>query len=188
METFQLPLRRSVGKLSRGQRSALGITLGLATRAPLTIMDESYLGLDAPSRSAFYDSLLRDYLARPRTIILSTHLIEEVGHLLEEVLVLHRGRVLLHEQAETVRSRGATVTGSAEPVVRYVEGLTVLATRQLGPTTSATVFGHLGRERALAARALGLELGPVGLQDLLTHLTREDAAITAPAADQEAHA
>lgn len=56
-ELFSLPLTKTVGSLSTGRRSALGITIGLASRTPVTMFDESYLGLDAPSRYKFYDAL-----------------------------------------------------------------------------------------------------------------------------------
>jgi ABC-2 type transport system ATP-binding protein len=169
---FDVPRTRKVSALSRGQRSAVGIVLGLATRAPLTIFDESYLGLDAPSRYAFYEELLGDYMANPRTIILSTHLIEEVGSLFEDVVIIDRGRLVHHGDVETLRSRGATVTGPADAVDRFVDGLTVLSEQRLGPTKAATVFGHLNDAWRTAARTLGLEFGPIGLQDLFVHLTK----------------
>ena len=64
---------------------------GIASRAPLTLLDEVHLGMDAPSRYAFYDALLADWLEHPRTIVLSSHLIDEVERLLEDVIVLDRG-------------------------------------------------------------------------------------------------
>src|SRR5919112_3622604 len=72
---FELPLRRPVKKLSRGMTSAVGVVIGLASRAPLTIFDEPYLGLDAVARQLFYNRLLEDYSEHPRTIVLSSHLI-----------------------------------------------------------------------------------------------------------------
>lgn len=176
LDRFEVPRRKSVSSLSQGKHSALGIVLGLASRAPLTILDESYLGLDAPSRYGFYEELLADYVANPRTVILSTHLIDEVGSLFEEVVIIDRGRLVLHEETDVLRARGASVTGPAEAVDRFVDGLTVLSEQRLGPTKSATVYGRLGPERNLAARALDLELGPVGLQDLFIHLTRDGIA------------
>jgi ABC-2 type transport system ATP-binding protein len=175
VDRFELPLGTHIGKLSRGKQCALGITLGLATRAPLTMFDESYLGMDAPSRYAFYDELLSDYMAHPRTVVVSTHLIEEVSSLFEEVLILDRGRLLVHEQADTLRSRGVTVTGPAGRVDRFVAdlgpGATVLGTQELGPTRSTAVYGDLDDGRRAAARTAGLELGPISLQDLFVHLT-----------------
>lgn len=174
IQMFEVPVRSRVSALSRGQKSAVSTVIGLASQAPLTIMDETHLGLDAPSRYAFYDEVLRDYLARRHTLILSTHLIEEVGSLFEEVVIIDRGRLVLHEDTDTLRSRGATVTGPAQAVDRFVDGLTVLSEQRLGPTKSAMIYGQLGPERTVAARALELELGPVGLQDLFVYLTRPD--------------
>ena len=57
--------------------SAVGIVIGLAARAPLTFFDEPYLGLDAVARDLFYRRLLADYAEHPRTVVLSTHLIDE---------------------------------------------------------------------------------------------------------------
>src|SRR3712207_4894201 len=79
LDDFELPLRRPVKKLSRGMTSAVGIVIGLASRAPLTIFDEPYLGLDAVARQLFYDRLIADYTEQPRTVVISTHLIEEIG-------------------------------------------------------------------------------------------------------------
>lgn len=171
IERFQIPTRKRVQALSRGQKSALGCVLGLASRAPLTIFDESYLGMDAPSRYAFYDELLAEYSARPRTIIISTHLIEEVSSLFEEVIIIDKGRLVAHDEADVLRSRGVAVTGPAEVVDTFTAGLTVLGTQQLGATKSATVFGELNEIQLSAARLAGLELGPVSLQDLFVHLT-----------------
>ncbi|MFV2083751.1 MULTISPECIES: ATP-binding cassette domain-containing protein [Micromonosporaceae] len=173
VERFDLPMRKRLNGLSRGMKSALSVTLGLAARAPLTIFDEAYLGLDAPSRYAFYEEVLNDYLAHPRTIVLSTHLIEEVGSLFEEVVVLHRGRLVAHEETETLRARGTAVTGPAAAVDAFVTGRTVLGSQQLGGTRSTTVFGAVDDGDRAAARAAGLELGPIGLQDLFVHLTAD---------------
>lgn len=170
-DMFQLPRKKSVAKLSQGQRSALGITVGLASRAPVTIFDESYVGLDVPSRYEFYDELLRDYMAHPRTIILSSHLIEEIARLFEEVVILDQGRVVEHADTDTLLMSGAAVTGPAHVVDEFTRELTVLGEQRLGGTKSTTVYGQVSDEMHKRARAVGLELGPVGLQDLFIYLT-----------------
>ncbi|WP_282947507.1 ABC transporter ATP-binding protein [Cellulomonas endometrii] len=176
MDTFELDPAAKPQKLSRGQKSAFGIVLGIASRADLTILDEVHLGLDAPSRYAFYDALLEDYVAHPRTIVLSSHLIGEVERLLEHVVVLDRGRVLLAQDADALRVTGVSVTGPAREVERFVVGRTVLGRQQLGGTAQATVLATLAAGEAADARAAGLELGPVPLQDLFVHLTADGAA------------
>jgi ABC-2 type transport system ATP-binding protein len=171
LEGFEVPLDKKVRALSQGKRSALGITVGLASRAPVTIFDESYLGLDAPTRYTFYDALLADVLAHPRTVIVSTHLIEEVATLFEDVLILDDGRLLLHEDADVLREAGSTVSGDAAAVDSFTAGLRVLGEKTLGRAKSATVYGPLDDDGRARAREAGLHLDPIALQDLFVHLT-----------------
>jgi ABC-2 type transport system ATP-binding protein len=127
--------------------------------------------MDAPSRYAFYDALLADYMAHPRTIIVSTHLIEEVSSLFEEVVIIDKGRLVLHEPVETLTARGATVTGPAEAVEAFANGQTILNERQLGRTKSVMLYGQLTEEQRQHARETGLDLEPIALQDLFVYLT-----------------
>jgi ABC-2 type transport system ATP-binding protein len=167
---FQLPLKRRVRALSRGTLSALGIVVGLASRAPLTIFDEP-LGLDAVARSLFYEHLINDYVEHPRTILVSTHLIDEVSRLLEHVLVLDQGRLIIDEEAEALRSIALTVTGSAEEVATFTAGKRLLSGEHFGSLVSATLLGDVDAGERRQAAALGLELTPVSLQQLIIHLT-----------------
>ncbi len=171
---FHLPLNRRMRALSTGMRSAVGATVGLASRAPLTIFDEPYLGLDAVARGLFYDRLLEDYAERPRTIIVSTHLIDEVSQLLERILVMDQGKLILDEDAEALRGRAFTVVGPAASVGAFAAGKEILAREPLGGLASATVVSGAGSEDTSdrrQAESLGLEIAPVSLQQLIVHLT-----------------
>ncbi|HEX4980591.1 MAG TPA: hypothetical protein VFV63_02790, partial [Ilumatobacteraceae bacterium] len=116
VDRFTLPRRMKVGKLSRGQRAALAVTVGLASRAPLTMLDEPHLGMDAPSRYAFYEELLADYAEHPRTILLSTHHIDEVAFILEDVVIIDHGRLLMQSSVDHLRAAGVELTGPADAV------------------------------------------------------------------------
>ena len=145
-EDFQLPLARKVRALSRGALSVMGIVVGLASRAPLTIFDEP-LGLDVVARSLFYEHLLTDYVEHPRTILISTHLIDVVSRLLEHVLVLDQGRLIIDEEAEALRSCAFTVTGSASQVATFTAGKTQIGGEQFGALVSATLTSAVRRQR-----------------------------------------
>lgn len=173
VETFRLDTKARIGSLSRGQRSALACTLGLAARAPLSLFDEAYLGMDAPSRYAFYDALLADYMEHPRLIVLSTHLIEEVARLFSDIIIIDAGRLVLREDAETLQGRGATLIGPREAVDRATSGLRVLSSRDLGPTRSVAVYGDSG-DVARRAAAENLEVGTMPIQDIFVHLTGKE--------------
>src|SRR5258708_39283089 len=174
IEAFHLPLNRRMKALSRGMLSAAGSIVGLASRAPLTIFDEPYLGLDAVARSLFYDRLLEDYTEHPRTVLVSTHLIDEVSRLLEQILVIDQGRLIVDEEAEALRGRAFAVVGPTATVDTFTAGKDLLARQPLGGLVSATVMG-IAEDRQ-RAQALGLEVVPVSLQQLIVHLTRAPAA------------
>jgi ABC-2 type transport system ATP-binding protein len=172
---FRLPLERRVKKVSRGQLSAIGVIVGLASRAPLTFFDEPYLGLDAVARQLFYDRLLADFAEHPRTVILSTHLIDEVSDLLEHVLVIDDGRLLVDSDTEELRGSAATVVGARTAVESFTSGRDVLARTALGSLATATLprLDAAGRSEA---RTRGLEIEPVSLQQLVVQLTTGKAA------------
>ena len=171
---FRVPLNRDIKKLSRGQLSAVGVIVGLASRAPITFFDEPYLGLDAVARQLFYDRLLEDYAEHPRTIILSTHLIDEVSDLLEHVILIDEGRILIDTDAEELRGSASTVVGKSADVAAFVEGRTILHTDGIGGLSSVTVSGALSTAERTAAAAAGLELAPVSLQQLIVRLSSLD--------------
>lgn len=173
---FRLPVKRRIKKLSRGQLSAVGVIVGLASRAPLTFFDEPYLGLDAVARHIFYDRLLEDYAEHPRTIVLSTHLIDEVANLLEHVILIDQGRILLDRDAEEVRGQATTIAGARSVVEEFVQGRPIIGREGLGGLASVTIDGRLDREERIRAAELGLELAPVSLQQLIVHLTGADLA------------
>jgi ABC-2 type transport system ATP-binding protein len=169
MADFALPGKRSIKKLSRGMLSAVGVIIGLASRAPLTFFDEPYLGLDAVARQLFYDRLLADYAEHPRTVVLSTHLIDEVSDLIEHVVLIDKGRILIDEDAETLRSRAVTVTGPTAAVESFVIGRNELHREQLGGFLRVTISGPTD-----GLSAGGLEFEPVSLQQLVVRTTQRN--------------
>lgn len=173
LDDFQLPLGRKVKKLSRGMRSALGVIIGLASRAPLTLFDEPYLGLDAVARQLFYDRLLADYAEHPRTVVLSTHLIDEVANLLEHVIVVDHGRIVLDEDADTLRSRAVVATGPLAAVDAFAASGTVLHRESLGSHARITVQAGVTDTERNRLREAGVELEPASLQELVIATTTQ---------------
>lgn len=171
VEDFALPVNRKVKKFSRGMMSAVGIVLGVAARAELTFFDEPYLGLDAVARQLFYDRLLADYAEHPRTIVLSTHLIDEISNLLEYVVVLDRGRLALDAPADDLRGRAVTVSGSTRVVDDFIRGQQVWHRQAVGSRAVVTVAGPIDGPQRRRAGDLGLQLEAVSLQDVVVRST-----------------
>jgi len=173
---FGLPPGKAIKKLSRGMRSALGIVIGLAARAEVTLFDEPYAGLDAVARQVFYDRLLADYAECPRTILLSTHLIDEAAALFESVVVIDGGRVVLAAAADGLRGVATTVSGPVLAVDEFTAGRPVWNRRRLGSQASVVTVGQLDADRRARARSLGLDLAPLTLQQLVVHAAGWPAA------------
>lgn len=174
IKRFKLPTNKPVNKLSKGMQSVLDVIIGLASRAPITIFDEAYLGMDAPTRKIFYQEVLEDQEKYPRIIILSTHLVSEMDFLFDEVLILHKGSLLVKEDYETLVSRGATITGSASEIDAFVAGKRVIGSQQLGNTKAVTIYEKNMDEIEEEARRNGLSVGPISLQDLFIYLTDDE--------------
>jgi ABC-2 type transport system ATP-binding protein len=166
---FGIPHRRRIKKLSRGMRSAVGIVIGLAARAELTLFDEPYAGLDPVARQVFYDRLLGEIAEYPRTVLLSTHLVDEVADLLEYIVMLDQGRVVLDAPADDVRGKAVTVSGQAAVVDEFVAGRAVWHRQRLGGRAAVTVPGPFDDVAQARARAMHLSLEPLSLQQLLVH-------------------
>ena len=177
VDDFRLPLDRKVKKLSRGQLSSVGVIIGLASRAPLTFFDEPYLGLDAVARQLFYDRLLQDYSLHPRTVVLSTHLIDEVSNLLEHVLVIDNGRIIIDDTADNLRGTATTVGGRASAVEEFAQNRAVLHREGIGGISSVTL-GALSPADKREAASADLELSPVSLQQLIIHKTGSHSSET----------
>src|SRR5438067_2395185 len=97
--------RHKVRELSKGMVTQLHLALVMAIDARLLVLDEPTLGLDILYRKQFYDSLLSDYFDRSRTIIITTHQVEEVQHVLTDLMFITRGRIVLETSMDNFQSR-----------------------------------------------------------------------------------
>ena len=164
---FDVDPTRRIDQLSTGQRTAYRLAVALATDVPYLLLDEPVLGLDANARELFYRLLLEDYLEKQRTVIVATHLIEEVANLVEQVTVIDHGRVLLQASSEELRASGYSVSGRAADVDAYCEGREVLGIDELGGLKVAYLQGAFDAE----AGDERLTLAPMSLQKLFVKLT-----------------
>jgi ABC-2 type transport system ATP-binding protein len=123
-----------VGQLSKGMVTQLHLALILAIDARLLVLDEPTLGLDLLYRRSFYDTLLNDYFDKQRTILLTTHQVEEVEHLFTDVIFINHGHVALDSPVEELGSRYQQLTVSNEQAG---------AARALKPFYEQQVFGRV---------------------------------------------
>jgi len=122
-----------VAELSKGMVTQLHLALVMAIDARLLVLDEPTLGLDILFRKQFYDALINDYFDGQRTIVVTTHQVEEIQHVLTDVAFIDRGRIVLHCSMDDLERRYAEV---------MVLPAQVAAARTLGPLHERQVFGR----------------------------------------------
>lgn len=165
MERFELPENKRVRQLSRGMESALGLVIGLASRAELTVFDEPSLGLDAVARERFYDALRHDVAEHPRTVMISTHLIDEAAGIIDHVVIVDKGRVLLNRSLEELTRGAVCLTGAPEAVREAIQGREVLHEDAIGGVMVASIYAREGETFG------DLRVDPLPLQKLFVYLT-----------------
>ena len=118
---FKLDISKKIKSLSTGYSSIAKIITAMSSQADIIIYDEPVLGLDANHRELFYKELMKDYIENPKTVILSTHILEEVSGLLENVVILNDKKIVSTDEAEELLNRVYTVSGLSQNVDKYIE-------------------------------------------------------------------
>lgn len=166
---FELDVNKKTKQLSTGYQSIFKLILAMASGAPILIFDEPVLGLDANHRDLFYKELLALFAEHPRTVIISTHLIDEVAEVIEQAVIIKDGRLVLNQPVEQLLTRAHSVSGEAGNVDEYARGKQVVFEQSMGKFKTATVLDS-DKNQSLAD-SLGVELSGVELQKLFIHLT-----------------
>lgn len=150
LEHTDIRLESKIKSLSKGMIVQLHLALVMAIDARLLVLDEPTLGLDIMYRHMFYTTLLNEYFDHSRTIIVTTHQVTEIEHILTDVMFVERGRLILVEEMSALEERYKEVLASREHVAA-ARKLGALSERQ---TLGQTLFLYEGRSRA--------ELEPLG--------------------------
>lgn len=165
---FQVDLDVKFGGLSTGYHSIVKLIIALCVPANFIFLDEPVLGLDANHRELFYQELLTAYEKRPRTFLISTHLIEEIANMVEHVFIMDQGIIIEDEDVEDLVAKAYSVTGPRQSVTEYTQGLNVIGQESLGQITSNYVFGSLNDRRVIPD---SVTIEHIDLQKLFVYLT-----------------
>ncbi|MFT8705113.1 ATP-binding cassette domain-containing protein [Bifidobacterium aquikefiricola] len=166
---FSLPAATKVSRLSRGQRSALAITIVLASHAEYSFLDEPYLGLDPTARGIFYEELATTQADDPRTFIMSTHLIDECAGLMETVTILDQGHVSQSGEVDDVLSKVWSFTGMKRSLEPMLPALEILSSSSMGAMCSVVFKGSLDDRQVAQLRTGDVsDLRHATLQELVS--------------------
>ncbi|KIS04227.1 ATP-binding cassette domain-containing protein [Paucilactobacillus wasatchensis] len=167
-EEFGVKLTARFGGLSTGYHSIVKLIVALCVPVNFVFFDEPVLGLDANHRELFYQELLQSYEERPRTFVISTHLIEEIAQIVEHVFILDQGKIVIDDETQAIIDRSYAITGPKKAVSDYSVGLNVIGHQTLGGLRTDYIYGDLDDERVIPDT---IKIEHVDLQKLFVYLT-----------------
>lgn len=175
-EYFRLNPNQRHSNLSKGSKSIFNAILGIASRCPLTLMDEPTTGMDSAVRKDFYRALLKDYIEHPRTVILSSHLLGELEEILEDILLLDQGTMRMHLSVLEMKEYAIGFRGNTQAVqdgvLRDLCDEDILYQEEFA---KGSIYVVVKTERLQEGfekiRQNGVEILPVSIDDLCIHLT-----------------
>ncbi len=162
LKDFGVNEKKRLNQLSTGHFAIVRSIVALQTRASFIFLDEPTLGHDAVNRELLYNEILRIYREEENTIVLSTHLIDEISNLLEEVIFIDRGRIVLEESLEELLGAHVYLVGPSEQLKQIENAFTVIEKKEDIGFTSLLV------KRTVDAPDLpsGIKVSQAGLQDI----------------------
>lgn len=125
-EYAQLNMNAYYDKLSKGQAATFRLIYGLCTRCHYTYLDEPMNGMDESIRNDFYRVILKEFIAAPRVMMISTHYLNEIRHLVEDVIIIHDGEVRMHATIDELEAYGLYIQGTSQEVEQVLEEAQVL--------------------------------------------------------------
>ena len=171
---FSFHPKQRHNNLSKGMRSTFNMIVGLAARCAVTIFDEPTTGMDEAVRKDFYRALLKDYIAYPRTILLSSHHLHEVEDILENVLIINEGETLLHLPLTEFKEMAIGLSGETSQVNLLISEKNVYHLEENGIGRTYVVAENDFTEADLhEAKVNGVEVSSVASSDLYVYLTNK---------------
>lgn len=167
VKRFKLDENKKYKQLSLGMQTMVTTLISLASNSTVVLLDEPVLGFDAIMREKFYDLLRESYENHPKLIIVSTHLIDEIARVAEDIIIIDDGKLLLNSPINNIDEMAYSLTGISQKVMPYKDKLNVIGEKTIGGFTSLFVYD----KRITPSE--GVTLQSLGLQEFFVSLVKE---------------
>jgi ABC-2 type transport system ATP-binding protein len=161
---FELNPNKKFKQLSFGMKTMLTTIITLANNSKVILLDEPTLGFDAIMRDQFNTLLLESYQTNPRLIIVSTHLIDEIAKITEQLIIIDNGCILLEAGIDDIDEKAYTLSGSSSLIMPLLDGLNCIGKTTMGSVMAAYIYG----ERITPPD--GVSIDRMSLQDFFINL------------------
>ncbi len=163
-------------QLSKGHRAIFNVVYGLVARCAFTILDEPMNGMDEAIRQDFYRVILKEYIAFPRTILIASHHLQEMETILEEILLLHKGKIITHATIDELREQLISLTGPNEEIDALCTYLPIYARKTMANLSSIIVDAYQLKLSHEELQARGITQTALSVSDVCKYLTYEEGS------------
>lgn len=171
VDEFEINIKAKYAKLSEGNKNLVTLIIGLSSGVAVKLFDEPSVGLDANNRYKFYKKLLELHEEQKDTVVISSHIIDEIENVIEDVIIIKDKTILMNEEIASVQEKAIALIGEESLLKEIQMSKNVLEVEKLGKLAKVSIYDSLSLEERKKLTDQGIELSVIPLQRLFVHLT-----------------
>ncbi|EQF24871.1 ABC transporter family protein [Clostridioides difficile CD160] len=170
MERFELDGGKKFNKLSLGMKTMVSTIICLSSNKSVILLDEPVLGFDAIMRAEFYSLLTESFSRKPRIIIVSTHIIDEIAKVMQKLIIIDKGTLCFFDTLQVIKDKAYSVSGAKREVEEATKDLNIIGNEQVGGFLTRHIF-----DAPINSNSLNIE--KMSLQDFFIHMVEKKEVI-----------
>ncbi|NLM05405.1 MAG: ABC transporter ATP-binding protein [Tissierellia bacterium] len=171
LKEFNLDDKTKFNKLSEGNKNIVTLILGLASGKNVLLFDEPSTGLDANNRYKFYKILMDKTYAEEKLVVISSHIIDEIEKLLEEVIILEDSKFIVEEEISNLQEKALYISGQDKLVDSFTAKKNIISEKSIGGLKTCGIYDEISNEERDQIISQGCEIKPIPLQDFFVYIT-----------------
>jgi len=171
---FNIDKNKKYSALSKGQKGIVNSIIALSSKAPITILDETFVSLDPLTRNLLFKEIIIEYSNFPRTFIISTHYIDEISSLLEDVIILYNGNIIINSTKDSIDSMALTISGDYNLGISLLKNTKILNSSKFGQTGTFLIYDTLSNESLQKLKSNNFEINHTSLNNFFINIIKEN--------------
>lgn len=171
---FHIDKSKKYSALSKGQKGIVNSVIALSSKAPITILDETFVSLDPLTRNLLFKEIIIEYSNFPRTFIISTHYIDEISSLLEDVIILYNGNIIINSTKDSIDSMALTISGDYNLGISLLKNTKILNSSKFGQIGTFLIYDTLSNESLQKLKSNNFEINHTSLNNFFINIIKEN--------------
>lgn len=170
MEYFKLPADKRHNKLSKGMKSTFNVIIGLCANSLITLMDEPTTGMDPEVRKDFYKLVLNEFMANPRVIMISSHMVDEMEDILSDAILVKESRIIENADTDSIRMKGYRLFGTKADILPIIRDSKIYKYSIMGDKLQVDIYGDFEADFKSKMEGSGISCENLSLNDVTIYM------------------